>query len=376
LTGLIFIGMVGPYSHNREEQRFVEELSRAFGVTYYLQGAGIKGLRVHQLRSIPGRIAHWGRKPPSSTLRHASLAIIPFRHAGHNLNAAWLTHQLEGIIGGSSRISTLWIRFPSPELVGAVEHLRHIRVVYEPIDLYAAADDLSPDQARRLTEAEQRLIKRATVVTGGRQLAERFRHACGGSTWLPFGFDREQPDSGLGIPPTIPRPRIGLVGCLDWRVDESLLVAVMAENPNWHLVLAGPRVDPWGRRLKRLANVHWLDRIPVERVRPVIRDCQVTLVPYRQTDWTRHCLPVKVFEYLAEGKSVVATHLPELEILRDVVTMASPESFGRAIERALFDDRQSACEERRVAAHRFTLQGRAQRAIELINGKKLQTAAR
>jgi hypothetical protein len=279
-------------------------------------------------------------------------------------------------MGSHDAVWTIWIRFPSPELVDALAHLPDVQLVYEPIDLYWAADDLSDDEAHRLAEAERHLVRRATVVTGGVQLAERFRHVSGGSKWLPFGLDGQQPDRGPGIPPVIRNPRIGLVGCLDWRVDESPLVSMMIEHPNWQLVLAGPRVDPWGRRLKRLSNVHWLGRVPVDRVRPIIRDCDVTIIPYRLTDWTRHCLPVKVFEYLAEGKPVVATPLPELELLRDVVTVASPDSFAQAIERALASDTLSAQDRRREAAHRYTLQDRARRAIELLQGKALEAATR
>lgn len=368
--------MVGPDSHNQEEQRFVEELSRGFGVVHYLRGAGIKGLRTHQIKSLPSRLASRVPTVGTADLRHGSLAIIPFRRVGRRFNTAWMGQQIENILSSQPGNWTIWIRFPSPELVDAVERTRNVQLVYEPIDLYSAADDLSPAEAERLAEAEQRLARRATVVAGGVQLAERFQHSRGGSSWLPFGLDRTQPNGGPGLPADIPHPRIGLVGCLDWRVDESSLVSLMVGRPGWHLVLAGPRVDPWGRRLKRLSNVHWLGRVPVARVRAIIRDCDVTIIPYRLTDWTRHCLPVKVFEYLAEGKPVVATPLPELNLLHDVVTIASPDSFAQAIEHALATDTLAAQDRRREAAHRYTLQDRARRAIELLQGKALEVATR
>ena len=376
LTGLIFVGMVGPESHNHEEQRYIDELSRAFDISHYLRGAGIKGLRLHQIISTPSRLARRASAANGTNLRHGSLAIIPFRRVGRRFNIAWLRRQIQNIISCQPGNWTIWIRFPSPELVDAVERIRNVQLIYEPIDLYSAADDLSPAEAKRLDQAEQRLVHGAAVVAGGVQLAERFRRAGGGSSWLPFGLDESQPDGGMGLPADIPHPRIVLVGCLDWRVDESLLVSLIVGRPNWHFVLAGPRVDLWGRRLKRLPNVHWLGRVPVDRVRPIIRDCDVTIIPYRLTDWTRHCLPVKVFEYLAEGKPVVATPLPELDLLGDVVTIASPDSFAQAIDGALTGDTLSAQGRRREAARRFTLQDRARRAIELLQGKALEAAAR
>lgn len=374
MTGLIFVGMVGPDSHNQEERRFVEELSLHFTVSHYLRGAGIKGLRPHQLKSVPRRLRGGRADAPSTKLREGSLLVIPVRSAARRFNAAWIRRQLNDLMRGAPGDWTVWVRFPSPELVDDIDQIPYARVVYEPIDLYSAAEDLSPAHSKRLLDAEARLIKHATVVTGSKQLAERFQQAEGGSHWLPFGRDQHQPAIGAGLPPEISWPRLGLVGCLDWRVDESLLVSLMTTYSDWHLVLAGPRVRPWGLRLERLPNVHWLGRIPVERVGPVIRDCDVTLIPYRLTDWTRHCLPVKVFEYLAGGKAVVATQLPELELLGDVITIAPADSFGEAVEAALDDTGIPAQERRRQAGDRFTLQDRAHRAIELVHGKELQAA--
>jgi hypothetical protein len=298
------------------------------------------------------------------------------RRLARRFNADWLRRQLTKMMGKTAAEWTVWIRFPSPELVDAICQMQGIQVVYEPIDLYSAAEDLTVEQAQSICEAEARLIRRATVVTGGRQLAERFREAEGGSHWLPFGTDLHQRATDRGVSARIARPRLGLVGCLDWRVDEYLLVTIMTEHPDWQLILAGPRIHPWGSRLKRLPNVQWFGRIPAERVRSVIRACDVTLIPYRLTDWTRHCLPVKVFEYLAEGKPVVATPLPELELVGDEVAIVSPNAFGEAVGAALGDQSVRAQELRRTAADRFTLQDRARSAIELIEGKTLEAVAR
>ena len=376
MIGLIFVGMLGPDSHNKEEQRFVQELSEAFATTHYLRGAGVKGITLQQLMSILARLGDHKVRDPRARLKRGSLFVIPFRRIARRLNVRWIQYQLESIMRTATVEWTLWIRFPSPELVDVIGQIPDARVVYEPIDLYSAAEDLSAAYSRRLLDAEARLISRATVVTGGQGLAERFQQAEGGSHWLPFGRDQHQLAIGAGLPVEIQRPRLGLIGCLDWRLDESLLISLMTMHSDWHLILVGPRIRPWGLRLERLPNVHWLGRIPVDRVGPVIRDCDVTLVPYRLTDWTRHCLPVKTFEYLAEGKPVVATPLPELELLRDVVTIAPTDSFGEAIEAALHDTGASARERRRQGADRYTLQDRARRAIALVHRKELEAAPR
>jgi hypothetical protein len=263
----------------------------------------------------------------------------------------------------------LWTRFPSPELVEGLEPLSFAAVFYEPIDRYAAAEYLSVAERQRIVEAEDQLMRRATVVAGSMSLAERFRTAGGGSHWLPFGHDVGRRGNGEGIRGSLGRPRLCVVGGFDWRMDETLLYGLAKQHPEWHLVLAGPRHSSWGNRLTGLTNAHWLGRVPADQVRSVIADCDVALIPYRLTDWTSACLPVKVFEYLAEGKPVVATPLPELQLFSDVLTLAPAHQFEAAIVQALSDTGQTARARRRQAASRFTLQARAVQAGQLLHDR-------
>jgi glycosyltransferase involved in cell wall biosynthesis len=370
VTGLIFVGMLPPNSHNPEERRFVEELATHLGCVHYLRSIGIKRLRAEHLASVVSRLRTQADVAGDRVVYTRGLVIIPSRSPwAQSLNARWLRWQLRRLVAGRADDWAIWIRFPSPELVDAISPLRFRKVVYEPIDLYSAAEDLSIDDRDRLIRAEERLRQCATVVTGGMGLAERFRGAAGGAHWLPFGCDLRPFSDEAGLPESIGHPRLAVVGELDWRVDEALLDAIAVSRPDWHLVLVGPRREPWGRRLARLANVHWLGRIPSERVPSVIRHCDLTLIPYRLTDWTEACLPVKVFDYLAQGKPVVATPLPELGLLRDVVTVVPPSQFEPAIARALRQTGDEAARRRALAATRFTLQGRAERAAQLLQEK-------
>jgi glycosyltransferase involved in cell wall biosynthesis len=250
-----------------------------------------------------------------------------------------------------------------------LESLHFARLVYEPIDAYSAAEDLTVAERDRLIRAEERLAKRAMVITGGLAVAERFRTVPGGSHWLPFGNDLNRHRSPGGIGTTIGRPRLCVVGEFDWRMDEALLASLADRRPEWQLVLAGPRRRPWGNRLARFANVHWLGRVRADRVHAVIADCEIALIPYRMTDWTRACLPVKVFDYLAEGKPVVATPLPELSLFKDVVKLVPPENFEAAIVEALQVTGPKVREEFLWASRRFTMQDRAVQAAGLLQSE-------
>jgi glycosyltransferase involved in cell wall biosynthesis len=290
-------------------------------------------------------------------------------------NVAWLRHQLHHLLGTPTDW-IFWTRFPSPELVEAIEPLPFARIVYEPIDRYASSPRFSKREQQRIVNAEARLLGRATVIAGTGGLATQFRTASGGSHWLPFGYDAARQSAGPGLPSHIGRPRLAVVGGLDWRIDEDLLVDLAARQPNSQLILVGPCAGRWGRQLRRRDNVHWLGPVPPNRVGVLLRDCDVTLIPYRLTSWTRTCLPVKVFDYLNEGKPVVATPLPELAILGDAVVLALPEDFHAAVETASREDSPAARDRRRRRAARFTLQDRAQRAAALVNSPVARLVAR
>ena len=52
----------------------------------------------------------------------------------------------------------------------------------------------------------------------------------------------------------------------------------------------------------------------------------VGLIPYLWNDYTRSCFPLKLYEYLAAGKPVVATGLPELAGMEPDVALVAGET--------------------------------------------------
>jgi len=281
--------------------------------------------------------------------------------------SAWMIRRrLTALTNGRFGEWTLWLRFPSPELVAGIRGIAFGRIVYEPVDHYAAEPLFSRDDRHRLEQAEQELARRATIVTTSAGLARQFESAPGGSHWLPIGTDADLRAANHRALDDIPRPRLGVVGSLGWLADESLLVEVATSGPAWHLVLAGPRDGDWGRRLVGLSNVHWLGSLRPDQARGVIAGCDVALNPCVLNEWTQSALPVKVFDYLAEGKPVVSTPMAELDMFKDLIELAPAGQFIPAIESALATDSPEASIRRKQVSQRFTSQDRARRAFELL----------
>jgi GT2 family glycosyltransferase len=135
----------------------------------------------------------------------------------------------------------------------------------------------------------------------------------------------------------IPTPLLGFAGTIDTRAfDAELIAAVARDHPEWSFVLIGRATRSGRAPLAGLPNVHLLGAVGFDEVPALLRACDVCLIPYRVGGLIDYVHPKKLYEYLALGKPVVATSLPALSGMGDLVHLASdPAGFAAAIATAL-----------------------------------------
>jgi len=175
---------------------------------------------------------------------------------------------------------------------------------------------------------------------------------------------------------TIPSPVAGYIGAINDKLDLALLVQVAYRCTDWSLVLVGPITvtDEEGRRaldtLRALPRVHLLGRKRVEDVPHYIAACDVCLLPYRVNEWTRNIDSLKLYEYLACGKPVVATNVPAAQRFSDVVRIASSEmEFITAMNTVLNEDSPALRARRRYIAAQHTWDQRVASLSTAIEGQ-------
>ena len=121
-------------------------------------------------------------------------------------------------------------------------------------------------------------------------------------------------------------------------VDFDLLEDVARALPEGTLLLIGPAAPKTASALERLAqlpSVRWLGQKPYAVPRYVAA-FDVELIPYVSNAYTRSCFPLKLYGYLAAGKPVVASGLPELAGTEpDVVLVDGATTFIQAVQRAV-----------------------------------------
>ncbi len=199
--------------------------------------------------------------------------------------------------------------------------------------------------ARHGTILEPKLIRKSdVVVTNSDFFADYARKYNSNSLMIGQGCDvslYSDPDGKMEIPPDvipIPHPRIGYVGFLTTiRLDIDLLVHIAEQRPNWEIVLVGPEDENFKKcKLHSIPNVKFLGTKKPAELPAYVKSFDVALNPQIINPITDINYPLKIDEYLAMGKPVVATRTTFMKYFEDDTYLASSkEEYVILIEKAL-----------------------------------------
>jgi teichuronic acid biosynthesis glycosyltransferase TuaH len=147
----------------------------------------------------------------------------------------------------------------------------------------------------------------------------------------------------------IPHPIIGYVGAIvSLRIDIDIISEIARSRPDWSIVLVGPEDEFFsGSALHGYPNVHFLGRKPISELPAYIARFDTCINPQLVNEVTIGNYPLKVDEYLAMGKPVVATRTDAMQIFEDYIyTAGRPADYPALIERALSEDNSALSEKR------------------------------
>jgi glycosyltransferase involved in cell wall biosynthesis len=242
----------------------------------------------------------------------------------------------------------LWGYVPQAEvLLGALDPSL---VVYHCVDDIATQEGID---AASFRAAEERYARRADLVLASApRLAERMRALNGNVLYAPNVADTGLFATAMTTGPAhpvdpavaaLPGPRLVFTGAIaEKKLDLPLLRDVARTRRDWTIALVGPvgLGDPHTdvAALEAEPNVHLLGPRRYEELPAVLRGADVTLIPYRASELTASIFPMKVYEYLAAGRPVVATPLPALAGVEEITVAEGPGAFTAAIERELAAD--------------------------------------
>ncbi len=263
----------------------------------------------------------------------------------------------------------LWTQ--DPRAATLVDALPVDRIVYDLTDDWAAFESDADRRAMVQTRIESLGARAELVLACSRPLERAARAWSERVHYLPNAVDA--PGGAMETPAdldALPRPRVGYVGTQHAsRLDVELLASAAELRPEWSFVLLGPdELETHdSERLRGLANMHHLGVRPHAQVRNYMAALDVCVMPHLVTEFTRSLDPLKMYEYLAAGRPVVATpvgNTPDLVALVSVAT--TPETLILACERAVAEDTPQNAAHRRAAVADATWEARAQEVTSLL----------
>ncbi len=183
--------------------------------------------------------------------------------------------------------------------------------IIEAVGLCASGADLVIATNRELREKIKEYNSDVEIVQNG----------CDPEHFLSGGTEPSVDDLVIDID-ALPRPIIGYMGDIASWLEFEFLMHIAEKHPDWSVVLIGT----WKRDKsppRQLSNVYIPGRVSYDVLPWYASRFDVCTIPFELTDLTRVVNPIKLYEYFAMGKPVVATGLPEIAAHEDLVYIAT-----------------------------------------------------
>jgi len=197
------------------------------------------------------------------------------------------------------------------------------RIIYYCVDDFSEWPGLEHNLVRKM---EKELIRKSDIfVATSDKLYSKLSNYGKPVYLLTHGVDIElfkyEKDEEHMLLKNIPKPRVGYFGLFDERSDQDLLIELAKRLSHVSFVFTG-RTEIDVSRLKRLSNVYFSGKIPYDELPFMVKGWDVLILPYVVDKTTEAISPLKLKEYLATGKHVLSSAIPEAINLKAYVKIA------------------------------------------------------
>ena len=299
-----------------------------------------------------------------------SPAVLPFfgSAAAVATNRRLLTAQISSLAKrrGLSR-PILWIAIPTAvEVVGRLDESLVIYHVSDKYDANTMDHATDPALIRKLHE---RAIETADLIfyssrkllaeaTAGRDKSYLLEQAVDFDHWSRVSSEQITVADAVA---KISRPRIGYFGAIEpWLIDQELIKRASRERPEWNWIFIGNKSR--GLEIEELPNVHFLPPVSYDVLPNYAAGFDVCVLPWNtEVPFTSYGSAIKVREYLASGKPVVISPLPEYESMQDVLRIGrTREQFLSLVDDALREEGTELMRARQESVREGTWDARAE----------------
>ena len=337
-------------------QEIMSTLAKNGNRVLFIENTGVRMPNLRDASRIRDRFRNWlkgvkGIRKEADNLYVFSPLVLPFPYLGI---AGWINKRLIlSILDSWIKVMDfsdpiVWTFLPTPLSIDIADNIVKKLFIYYCIDNFS----VSSASAKKIKKSEKRLLKDVDLVfvTSG----ELYNYCSGYNDRVykfPFAVNFEEFEKvrleGSSIPEefkNIKSPIIGYVGGVHKWIDQELVRHLAEKYPQYSFVFIGP-IQTDVSKLQVLKNIHFLGKKEHSRLPFFIKYFDVGIIPYLISEYTNNVYPTKLNEYLALGKPVVSTQLPEIiefnkEYGNIVYVSGDKEKFGEHIDKAIKEDNQ------------------------------------
>ncbi|MFO0817928.1 MAG: glycosyltransferase [Pirellulales bacterium] len=280
-----------------------------------------------------------------------------------SLNCRALDGAAQKLFAGQARDWTILTTIPI--VADVVKQWPESRCIYYCVDDFSTWPGLDGLTMARM---EQRLVDYAdVVVAAGENLAKRVEYMGRESIVITHGVDLEFWQVASPPPPSpllegMDRPLFIFWGLIDRRLDVEWLVALNDAIEQGTIVLVGPQQNP-EPKLGQITHLRRIGPVDFSLLPSLAAEAAVLIMPYADLPVTQSMQPLKLKEYLATGRPVVARRLPGTATWHDCLDVVdNPDDFVSAV---IQRTEEGVSAEQSLARQRLSQEGWRAKAAQL-----------
>lgn len=306
-------------------QEIMANFARNGNRVLFIENTGVRTPNFKDVRRLKKRISSWissvkGFRLVRENLYVYSPLVLPFPYSrlavfiNRYLLLLPLARWMKAV-NFTDSAPIIWTFLPTLTALDIIRNIDNKLVVYYCIaDFYRLVTNY-----KKVRKTENELLSESDVVfTQGEELSRKCIALNSNVHIFPFGVNNQFFDLALTNSnescadiKNVSKPIIGYIGGIHRHINFNLLSKMADAHPEWSVVCVGP-IQVQDKDLPKRANIYFLGGKEFSLLPCYIKEFNVCIIPYLVSEYTSTVYPTKLNEYLALGKPVVTTDLPEV----------------------------------------------------------------